>query len=559
MQDTALASVGTIGSRRYGQDLQRSIGVLGNIFITLSGVTPASSVFIIVPVALVAGGSGSFLAFVFAAIVGVFMAWCWAELSAAHPIAAGDYAPVWHSFKRRTSSLAGPVSFVTFALYGGFIAFIPPVIALGTGTYLAVIWHVNLNVIGAIVMLCAAAIAILNIRLNAKITAIFLAIELAALAVVTVLGITHAANWSSLVHPVVGSAHGGLTPVSFTAVLALTAVAVFSYNGYANAVNFSEETTGSSKGIARAILLALVITVAAELIPVTATIVGSPSLAKLSTSAVPMQYFLEATSNKTVYTIVSLGVVIAILNACIAIVLISGRIIFSSGRDRAWPGPVNGWMTLRSARFRSPWFATAVVGILGAIMCLTVSLNTLVNLTGASLVADYSLIAVAALLARPTGATAHSPYKMPLWPLPPLLALICLGYIFTKQTSLLVSVSLITMGIGLAYWLVVIFPKRGRAWTLRHAVLDETVADQDSGRRKGSSTALGGLSAKLLSPAGRLATNWREDMCPTSRWGWSAKYSVDGDKACNVMVPGRWSCSPRSGRTMPPCPQAAAR
>jgi hypothetical protein len=69
---------------------------------------------------------------VFAAIVGVFMAFCWAELSAAYPIAAGDYALVWHSFKGRTSWLAGPVSFVTFALYVDFIAFIPAVIALGT-------------------------------------------------------------------------------------------------------------------------------------------------------------------------------------------------------------------------------------------------------------------------------------------------------------------------------------------------------------------------------------------------------------------------------------------
>jgi amino acid transporter len=471
------AAVGAPEAARYEQDLSRSIGILGNVFITLSGVTPASSVFIIVPVALVAAGSGSFLAFVFAAIVGVFMAFCWGELSAAFPIAAGDYALVWHSFKGRTSWLAGPVSFVTFALYVDFIAFIPAVIALGTGTYLAVIWNVNIKVIGAVVMLVAAGIAILNIRLNAVITGIFLAIELAALAVVTILGLVNAKNWSSLLHPVVGNAHGGLTPVPFTAVLALTAVAVFSYNGYANAVNFSEETTGSSRRIARAILWALVITVAAELIPLTAVLVGAPSLAKLSTSSVPMQYFIEATSNKTLYTIVSLAVVIAILNAVIAIILSYGRIFFSSGRDRAWPGPVNGWMTLKS-QFRSPWFATAVVGILGAVLCLTVSLNTLVNLTGASLVADYALIAIAALFARPTGATAHSPYKMPLWPLPPILALLSLGYIFTKQTSLLLWVTLVTIGIGLLYWLVVIFPQRGRAWNLREAVLDEA-ADQD--------------------------------------------------------------------------------
>src|SRR5258708_30009130 len=226
----AAAAAGATETARYEQDLSRSIGILGNVFITLSGVTPASSVFIIVPVALVAAGSGSFLAFVFAAIVGVFMAFCWAELSAAFPIAAGDYALVWHSFKGRSSWLAGPVSFVPFVLYVDCIAFIPAGMALGTGTYLAVIVNVNVKVIGAVVMLVAAAIAILNIRLNAVITGIFLAIELAALAVVTVLGITHAKHWSSLIHPVVGGAHGGLISVSFTAVLALTAGAVFSYN-----------------------------------------------------------------------------------------------------------------------------------------------------------------------------------------------------------------------------------------------------------------------------------------------------------------------------------------
>src|SRR5215472_18267686 len=272
--EAAIASVGAAvesrsGGQRYKQELSRSINVLGNVFITLSGVTPASSVFIIVPVALVAAGSGSFLAFVFAAIVGVFMAFCWAELSAAYPIAGGDYALVWHSFKGRSSWLAGPLSFITFALYVDFIAFIPAVIALGMGTYLAVIVSVNAKLLGAIVMLVAAAIAILNIRLNAVITGIFLAIELAALAAVTILGFAHFKHGGALFHPVVGGAHGALTSVSFSAVLALTAVAVFSYNGYANAVNFSEETTGSSRKIARAILWALVITVAAELIPLT--------------------------------------------------------------------------------------------------------------------------------------------------------------------------------------------------------------------------------------------------------------------------------------------------
>lgn len=458
---------------RYSQELPRSIGVLGNILITLSGVTPAASVFIIVPVALAGAGSGSFLSYVFGAIVGVFMAFCWAELSAAFPIAGGDYALVWHAFRGRFSALAGPVSFITFALYVDFIAFIPAVIALGAATYLGVVADFNPGVVGAIVMLIASGIAILNLRLNALITGIFLAVELGAVFTLTVLGFTHAHDFEALLHPVIGTSTGTLSPLAFSAVLAVTAVAVFSYNGYANAVNFSEETVGSSRNIARAILWSLAITVIAELGPLTAVIVGAPSLAELTTAAVPLQYFIEATSNRIVYVVISLGIVLAILNAVIAIVLSDSRILYSSARDRAWPGPLNRWLMMIHPRLNSPWIATAIVGVLGAILCLTVPLDTLVNLTGASLVADYALIAVAALVARITRATAHSPYRMPIWPLPPLLALGSLAYVFTQQSNLLLEVTLITMAIGLVYWLVVILPQRGKAWNLRQAALDE--------------------------------------------------------------------------------------
>jgi amino acid transporter len=464
----------TTHGKRYSQELSRSISVLGNIFITLSGVTPAASVFIIAPVALVAAGSGSFWSFVFAAIVGVFMAFCWAELSSAYPIAGGDYALVWHSFKGKAKPLAGPVSFITFALYLDFIAFIPATIALGAGTYFAVVANVDPRYVGAVIMILAAGIATLKVRFNAVLTGVFLGIELAALAILTVLGLSHAHHWGSLIHPVVGTSHGLLAPVAFSGILSLTAVAVFSYNGYANAVNFSEETAGPSRNIARAILWSLVITVAAELIPFTATIIGAPSLATFTTSAVPMQYFIDATANSTLYDVISIGICLAILNAVIAIILSYARIMYSSARDRAFPGPVSAWVARLHPRLRSPWIATAFIGILGAALCLGVSLSTLVNLTGASLVADYALIAIAAIAARLTGATSHGSYRMPLWPAAPVLALASLGYVFTQQTALLLQVTLITMGIGLVYWLLVIRPQKGKAWNLLHASADDS-------------------------------------------------------------------------------------
>lgn len=472
---------GTAGiESHYEQELHRALGVVGNIAITLSAVTPASSVFITIPFIILTAGTGAFLALVFAALIGVVMAFCWAELSAAFPIAGGDYALVWHAFRRRWRTVGAALSFATFALMLNSVAFIPAVIALGTAEYIKPILTVDTRIAGAVVCLIAAGVGILRIRTNAVLTGIFLAIELAALVVLAVLGVINLhtdrignlfGNW------VVGTEGGGLDPVAFGVILTATAASVFAYNGYSNAVNFAEETRGSSRNIAIAILWSLVVTVAAELIPTTAVLLGAPDLTRVTTEAAPMTYFLLATAGDAVNTIVSIGVAIAIFNAVLAIILEFGRILYSSARDRAWPGVVNDWLASIHPEFRSPWVATALVGIVGAILCLTVDLGTLITLTGASLVADYALIALAALVGRYVGTTDGAPYRMPLWPIPPLLALAALIYVTLQQSTTALIVTGGTILIGLVYWALYIRPQGVRAWDLKEPLRDELPAD----------------------------------------------------------------------------------
>jgi amino acid transporter len=461
---------------RYEQELSRSLGILGSIALTLSSVTPASSVFIIVPFIILTAGTGAFLAMVFAAVIGVFMAFCWAELSAAYPIAGGDYALIWHAFKGPAAPLASLVSFVCFALVCSSIAFIPAVIALGTAEYLKVVFEISTPVAGAIVVALATGVAILNIRLNAVVTGIFLLIELGALGILTVLGVVniHADRIPSLFSGFqLGNAtSGALDPVAFGVVLTATASAVFAYNGYSMPVNLSEEVRGSSRKIATAILWSLVITVAAELIPTTAVLLGAPDLVKVTTDAAPMQTFMLATSNGTVNTIVSLGIALAIFNAVIAILVQFGRIIYSAARDRAFPGPASAWLASLHHTWKSPWIATVLVGIISFVLCLTVDLGTLITLTGASLVLNYALVALAALVGRMVGASDHSPYKMPFWPVAPILALAALAYTMTQQTQTALLVTGATVLIGIVYWTIVILPQRGKAWTLLQPSLD---------------------------------------------------------------------------------------
>lgn len=459
----------------YKQELHRGLKMLGNTAITLSAVTPASSVFIIAPVAVAAVGTGAFLAFVIAAVLGAVLALCWGELSAKFPVAGGDYALVNRALIGRFKPLASPVSFVTFGLMLSQIAFIPAVIALGTAGYLGVVWSVDPATAAAVVMLLAGAVAILNIRVNALMTGMFLVIELAALLVVAILGFGNVSRGvDTLVsNPVVGGPNNTTTAVGLSLILTFTATALFSYNGYQGAVFFAEETKGSSRGIAKVILISLGVTVAAELIPITAVLLGVPSLSEMSSNPAPMNYFLEATGSSTINTLVSLGIALAIFNAVIAIMLQFGRVLYSSGRDKAWPKPISDAVSSIHPRLKTPWIATAGLAIVNAVLCLTVSLETLVKLTGASLVADYLIIALVSLAARSNGATKGSPYLMPLWPIPPLLATGGLVYVLTKQTDEAIKITLITMAIAAIYWLVWVMPRRNRVWTAPKPVFDD--------------------------------------------------------------------------------------
>jgi amino acid transporter len=105
-------------------------------------------------------------------------------------------------------------------------------------------------------------------------------------------------------------------------------------------------------------------------------------------------------------------------------------------------------------------------------MCVAVSQDTLIKLTGTSMVVSYSFVAVSALIARASGATNHGPYKMPWWPLVPILAILALVYVVTQQPWELLRITIIELGVGLSWWLLFVMPRRHEVWLLKQPALD---------------------------------------------------------------------------------------
>ncbi|MGW1163055.1 APC family permease [Streptomyces sp. NPDC002513] len=436
------------------QTLKRSIGVVGGTLLTLSCVTPASTLFVVVPDLFGSLGTATALTIAIGSLLCIAVAFCYSELGTLIPSAGGEYAMV--------STLAGRLAgWLVFVLSLLVVMIVPPVIAMGTADYLAPIVHLDPAMTGASVMLLATLAGLLDLRANAWITGIFLVLEVVAAGVVAVLGFAHSERGlGSLVSMQVAGSGGHTDTVTAMLVVSGLAIALFVTQGFSTAVYLSEELENPRRNVARTVLATLAISSVVILVPVVAITMGAPDLKALTSGDISTM--VTAWSNSAVGTFVSLCVALAIINAGIVMVIQNSRVLFASARDKAWPEPVNQGLA-RLGRFGSPWVATLVVGVPGALLCF-VNLDTLYGVTGVSVTGMYLLVAVAALLAR-RGAHRHtSAWRMPLWPAMPLLLIVVLAYILSQQE---VGYLLWTGGITAAatlYWALYLRPRRDTRW-----------------------------------------------------------------------------------------------
>ncbi|MGW7715644.1 APC family permease [Streptomyces chartreusis] len=436
------------------QKLKRSIGVVGGTLLTLSCVTPASTLFVVVPDLFGSLGTATALTIAIGSLLCIAVAFCYSELGTLIPSAGGEYAMV--------STLAGRLAgWLVFVLSLLVVMVVPPVIAMGTADYLAPIVHLDPAMTGAGVMLLATLAGLLDLRANAWITGVFLVLEVIAAAVVAVLGFAHAERGpASLVSMEVAGADGHADTVTGLLVVSGLAIALFVTQGFSTAVYLSEELENPRRNVARTVLATLGISAVIILVPVVAITLGASDLQELTGGDVSAM--VTAWSNSAVGTFVSLCVALAIINAGIVMVIQNSRVLFASARDKAWPRPVNDVLA-KLGRFGSPWVATLAVGVPGAALCF-VNLDTLYGVTGVSVTGMYLLVAVAALLAR-RGSHRHTrAWRMPLWPAMPVLLIVVLGYILTQQeTAHLLWTGGITAAATL-YWALYLRPRRDTRW-----------------------------------------------------------------------------------------------
>ena len=454
----------------YKEELGRELNILGNLALVLSDITPTASLLVVGTAVIATAGTGSVWAYLLGGFIALNVALCMGELGSMFPVAGGLYSIV-------TRVLGRPIGFLALLDYIGQAIFLPASVAFGVGTYInSLDPSLSTKWIAAGMMLLVAAIALLNVKFNAWMIGVFLAIELVVVVVLALAGFTHVhQSLSTFTHPHMANGKG-VGVVATSAIIAALATALFSVNGYDSAINFSEETEGSAGQIGKAVVIAASLGIVFQVIPFIGVILGAADLNSFLHSSTPLTDVVRTSFGHTAVKLITYGAILAIFNASLAITLQFSRVVWSSGRDRAWPMPISKALEWVHPRFRTPWVSTILVGVCGAALCAQSSLISVVTFTAVLIIILYALIAISAIVSRLRQRSLARPFRMPLWPLSPVIALVGVGLALSQQKSSDLIICAAIFGGGIIYYLLFLRPRSDRYWT--HLVVPERPASR---------------------------------------------------------------------------------
>ena len=369
----------------------RALGVAHAVALGLAGVSPASSVFVVIAPVTVALGPTSITAFLLTLPVAVLVAMTYAAVGSRIPVNGGE--PAW------ATNALGP------GFGAALLALTLTTLTLILALFLSASASLALPRVPAVtaIVLIGGAVTVLacaELRVTVWVAVSCLVLEVLAIAAVTV----HA--WS--VRDASPAGYTGPSCVRHaledTSHLTLLAVPVllFALNGYGQTAYIVEEVADGARRVGLIIGATLVATVVLEGVPLVAMACTSAVFASSESAGESLIDALTASSRSPwLGETVRWAIVVALLNAVLALLIFGSRMLaYANGRGGVNTSGGLGPLEHRpAARPR----ATVAVGVAMICVAVTVPAEPLVTATGSSLLFSYASVAVCALVTANAG------------------------------------------------------------------------------------------------------------------------------------------------------------
>ncbi len=432
------------------QELKKNIGVLTATSIVVGCVIGAGVFF--KPQAIYAATGGApgmgLLAWIIGGLASIFAALTFAEVSVMIPKTGGMVAYLTEAYNEKIGFLAGWMQTVIF--YPAFLAGYGVTVGQELGAYLGAQFELPIA-IGVILLLVAANT--LGSKATGGIQLVSTVCKLIPLVLLMVCGFLLGEGDNSVFSPMVGEGTNAAAALGSTLLAVL-----FAFEGWTNVGAIAGEMKNPGKDLPRAIVGGVSIIMAVYLVINLAYLWVLPADAMMSldspASAVAMELFGSVGG-----TLVKAGIIISVIGAANGFLMSGSRVAYHLAAENTLPASktlakLNGNQT--------PANSVILIGVLAAIYSLSGQFNLLTDLAVFSCWIFYTLTFLCVIRMRKTHAHLERKYKVPLYPVIPILAILSGVYVIISQLFLSgTQATLLSLGsiaitlIGLPVYLLV--------------------------------------------------------------------------------------------------------
>ncbi|MDH5713046.1 MAG: amino acid permease [Candidatus Bathyarchaeota archaeon] len=354
--------------------LKPTLGLFDATAINVGAIIGAG-IFVVTGIAAGLAGPALLISMLIAAIISLFTALSFTELTAWLPREGSVYEFAYQLVSPFAGFLAGWMWMLSNTFGGAAVS-------LAFAYYLTSLFpNLYANWVAAILCIAFTTLNFFGIRQSALLNNLLVVVKLLILAFFFVFGLGHInqANFSPFAPSEIGVLYGAC-------------YIFFAYGGFARAAVVAEEVKNAKRVIPRAILFSLVIsTVFYILVGVVA--VGLVGASKLSISNSPLTEAISATGSPVAAYIVSSGGLIATASVLLTSILGVSRVAYAMARRKDLP---QAFRKLHP-KYNTPYYSVWIVGILMTLLVLFMDLTKVVAISTFAMLFYYSIANVSAL------------------------------------------------------------------------------------------------------------------------------------------------------------------
>src|SRR5262245_7045084 len=401
-------------------ELKRTVGLWGLSAIGIGG-TIGTGIFFILSQAVPIAGPAVIWSFVLSAVVAGLTAVCYAELAGAVPVAGSSYSYAYTTLGEAVAVGVGACLLLEWGVAGAATA-------VGWSQYvnqfLDNVFGVQLpsalsnapeeggicNVPAIILIVMCALLLIRGVSESAKTNAIMVAIKLAVLVMFIAIGF-QGFNSANL-HP--------FAPFGFGGIMTAASVIFFTFVGLDGVAAAGEEAKDPHRTLPLAIMISLVTVTTMYVLTALVAVAAQPASGFEGQEAGLAKILENVTGAAWPGTVLAAGAIISIFSVTLVSIYGQTRILFAMSRD----GMIPEVFHRVNPRTLTPIHNTIIVALVISLLAGFVPINFLAEMTSVGTLVAFITVGIGVIVLRQRQPNLKRSFKVPLYPVTPILAVL---------------------------------------------------------------------------------------------------------------------------------------